>query len=92
MAKKNFDGDPAGLIGDTMWKAVKPFYKEAKRQERAARPSRRIYYAPEPKVSIKDIVFEVMGRAIANAGSNFSRRDLYYAARPLCYQHSLSAF
>jgi hypothetical protein len=49
MAKKNFDGDPAGLIGDTMWKAVKPLYKEAKRQERAARPSRRTYYyALEP--------------------------------------------
>src|SRR5829696_1166486 len=89
MAKKNFDGDPAGLIGDTMWKAVKPLYKEAKRQERAARPSRRTYYyALEPKVYIKDIVFEVLGRAIANAGTNFSRRDLFYAARPLCYDHS----
>src|SRR5215208_4250610 len=87
--KKNFDGDPAGLIGDTMWKAVKPLYKEAKRQERAARPSRRTYYyALEPKVYIKDIVFEVLGRAIANAGTNFSRRDLFYAARPLCYDHS----
>jgi len=89
MAKKqDFAGDPGGLIGAAMWKAVKPLYKEAKRQERAARPPRRTYYAPEPKTYIKDIVFEVMGRAIRNAGANFSRRDLYYAARPLCYAHS----
>src|SRR5215208_769571 len=89
MAKKqDFAGDPGGLIGAAMWKAVKQLYKEAKRQERAARPPRRTYYAPEPKTYIKDIVFEVMGRAIRNAGANFSRRDLYYAARPLCYAHS----
>src|SRR5215208_735469 len=86
--KKDFSGDPAGLIGDTMWKAVKPFYKEAKRQERAARPSRSYYYAPEPKVSQRDIVFEILPQAIRNAGTNFSARDLYYAARALAYNHS----
>jgi len=86
--KKDFSGDPAGHIGDTMWKAVKPFYKEAKRQERASRPSRRTYYAPEPKVSQRDIVFEMLPQAITNAGANFSARDLYYAARALVYSHS----
>ena len=86
--KKDFSGDPAGLIGDTMWKVVKPFYKEAKRQERASRPSRRTYYAPEPKVSQRDIVFEMLPQAITNAGANFSARDLYYATRALAYSHS----
>jgi hypothetical protein len=87
MAKKDFSGDPAGLIGDTMWKAVKPFYKEAKRQERGEWHSRRTYFAPEPKVSQRDIVFEMLPRAITNAGANFSARDLYYAARALVYSH-----
>jgi hypothetical protein len=86
--KKDFTGDPGGLIGDAMWKAVKPLYKEAKRQERAARPSRSYYYAPEPKVYINEIVFEVLPQAITNAGANFSARDLFYATRPLCYDHS----
>src|SRR5215208_6387592 len=86
--KKDFTGDPGGLIGDAMWKAVKPLYKEAKKQERSARRVRRTYYAPEPKVSQKDIVFSVLRRAIRNAGANFSARDLYYATRPLVYKHS----
>jgi hypothetical protein len=85
--KKDFSGDPGGLIGDAIWSAVKPLYKEAKKQERAARASRRTYYAPEPKVSQKEIVFSIMPRAIRNAGANFSARDLYYAARPLVYAH-----
>ena len=87
MPKKNFDGDPGGLIGDAIWSVTKPLYKEAKRQERSARASRRTYYEPEPKVSQKDIVFGVLEQAIANAGSHFSRRDLYYATRPLAYDH-----
>jgi hypothetical protein len=86
--KKDFSGDPGGLIGDAIWSAVKPLYKEAKRQERAARALRRTYYASEPKVSQKQIVFEVLPQAIANAGANFSARDLYYATRPLCYAHN----
>ena len=85
--KKDFSGDPGGLIGDAIWSAVKPLYKEAKKQERAARAPRRTYYAPEPKVSQKEIVFSIIPRAIRNAGANFSARDLYYAARPLCYAH-----
>jgi len=85
--KKDFTGDPGGLIGDAMWSAVKPFYKEAKKQERAARAPKRIYYAPEPKTYIKDIVFEVLPQAITNAGANFSARDLYYATRALAYNH-----
>jgi hypothetical protein len=86
--KKDFTGDPGGLIGDAIWSATKPLYKEAKRQERARRAPRRTYYAPEPKVSQKHIVFSIMRRAIRNAGANFSARDLYYAARPLCYAHA----
>src|SRR5215207_1581119 len=86
--KKDFTGDPGGLIGDAIWSATKPLYKEAKRQERAARLPRRTYYAPEPKVYIKDIVFEVLPQAITNAGTNFSARDLYYATRALAYRHS----
>jgi len=86
--KKDFAGDPGGLIGDTIWSAVKPLYKEAKRQERTARVSPKTYYAPIPKTYIKDIVFEVLPQAIRNAGTTFNRRDLYYATRPLAYNHS----
>ena len=85
--KRYFNGDPGGLIGDAIWSAVKPLYKEAKKQERSARAARRTYYELMPKVYQKEIVFSVLPRAIANAGTNFSRRDLYYAARPLCYAH-----
>ncbi len=87
VAKKNFDGDPGGLIGDAIFSAIKPLYKEAKKQERSARSERRYYYAPEPKVFQKDIVFGVLARAIRNAGALFSARDLYYATRPLAYAH-----
>src|SRR5215211_4371417 len=89
MPKKNdFAGDPGGLIGDVIWSVTKPLYKEAKRQERAARAPRRTYYVPMPKVYIKDIVFEVLPQAITNAGANFNARDLYYATRALAYNHS----
>jgi hypothetical protein len=90
MAKQNkdFTGDPGGLIGDAIWSVTKPLYKEAKRQERAARAPRRTYYAPEPKVSQKEIVFAELPRAIRHAGSHFSARDLYYATRPLVYAHA----
>jgi len=86
--KKDFTGDPGGLIGDVIFSAIKPLYKEAKRQERAARAPRKTYYAPIPKTYIKDIVFEVLPQAITNAGTNFSARDLYYATRALAYNHS----
>jgi len=86
--KKDFTGDPGGLIGDAMFSVIKPIYKEGERQKREAnRPVRTTYYAPEPKVSQKEIVFSVLPRAIRNAGSNFSARDLYYATRPLAYSH-----
>lgn len=85
--KKDFTGDPGGLIGDAIFSAIKPLYKEAKRQERTARPAKRTYYVPTPKVYQKEIVFFVLGRAIRNAGAFFSARDLYYATRPLCYAH-----
>ena len=86
--KKDFTGDPGGLIGDAIFSAIKPLYKEAKRQERAARAPRKTYYAPIPKTYIKDIVFEVLPQAIRNAGANFNARDLYYATRALAYNHS----
>jgi len=88
MAKKDFTGDPGGLIGDAMFSVIKPLYKEGEKAKRARRaPSRTYYYAPEPKVSQKKIVFSVMRRAIQNAGAHFSARDLYYATRPLVYAH-----
>ncbi len=87
MAKKDFEGNPGGLIGDAMFSVIKPLYKEAKKQERSARSPRRTYYKPIPKASQKEIVFSVLGRAIRNAGSLFSARDLYYATRPLAYAH-----
>jgi hypothetical protein len=62
--KKDFTGDPGGLIGDAIFGAIKPLYKEAKRQARSARAARRTYYAPEPKVYQKEIVFEVLPQAI----------------------------
>jgi len=85
--KKDFTGNPGGLIGDAMFSVIKPIYKEGERQKRAARRPRKTYYAPEPKVPQKDIVFQVLPRAIRNAGANFSARDLYYATRPLVYKH-----
>jgi hypothetical protein len=87
MPKKDFAGDPGGLIGDAIFTAIKPIYKEAKRQERAARSPRRSYYKPIPRMPQKYIVFGALPRAIENAGANFSRRDLYYAVRPLVYAH-----
>lgn len=86
--KKDFAGDPGGLIGDAMFSAIKPLYKEAKRRERSARAARRSFYVPISKVSQKQIVFGILGRAIRNAGATFSARDLYYAARPLVYNHA----
>ena len=88
--KKDFTGDPGGLIGDAIFGAIKPLYKEGEKRlrQRTPRPRReRYYYVPEPKTSIKEMVFEVLPQAIANAGANFSARDLYYATRPLAYAH-----
>jgi len=87
MANQNGGGDPGALIGATIFKAIKPLYKEGKRQERAARRPPKSYYAPIPQTSQKEIVFGVLPRAIANAGALFSTRDLYYATRPLAYAH-----
>jgi hypothetical protein len=87
MPKKDYAGDPGGLIGAAIWSATKPLYKEARRQERAARAPRKAYYASIPKIYIKDIVFEVLPQATRNAGTNFNARDLYYATRTLAYNH-----
>jgi hypothetical protein len=88
--KKDFTGDPGGLIGDAIFSAIKPIYKEGEKQKRARRPRRtpRYYYRPEPKVSQKAVVFRVLQQAITNAGANFSHRDLFYATRPLAYAHT----
>jgi DNA topoisomerase VI subunit A len=87
--KKDFSGDPGGLIGDAIFSAIKPIYKEGEKQRKQSMrtPRMRDYYAPEPKVSQKDMVFEILPQAITNAGANFSARDLYYAARTLAYAH-----
>jgi hypothetical protein len=87
--KKNFDGDPGGLIGDAIFSVIKPIYKEGEKRRRTRAPSRRrASFAPEPKVSQKQIVCSVLGEAIARAGTLFSARDLYYAIRPLAYSHA----
>jgi len=64
--KKDFTGDPGGLIGDAIFGAIKPLYKEGEKQrnQKVRRPSRRTYYAPEPKTSQKHMVFEVLPQAI----------------------------
>jgi hypothetical protein len=86
--KKDFTGDPGGLIGDAIFSAIKPLYKEGERQKRQRnRPSPRTYYEPIPKTYQKDIVFSVLPQAIRNAGTNFSARDLYYSTRALAYNH-----
>jgi hypothetical protein len=87
--KKRFSDDPGALIGEAIFRAVRPLYKEGEKQRRmtSRRATRLNYYEPEPKVSQKEIVFEVLPQAIRNAGTNFSRRDLYYATRPLAYAH-----
>src|SRR5829696_3593500 len=91
MAKKKEDKSVGEVIGETIFKAAKPIYKEGERQRRApkqaARTPRPTFFKPEPKASMKDIVFRVMKRAISNAGANPSIRDLYYATRPLAYAH-----
>jgi hypothetical protein len=87
--KEDFDGDPGGLIGDAMFSVIKPIYKEGEKAKRNRyRPPPKMYYAPEPRVSQKEIVFSVLPSAIRNTGSNFSARDLYYAVRPLAYAHN----
>ena len=76
--KKNCDGDPGGLIGDAMFSVIKPLYKEGEKAKRTRAPRKTYYYyAPEPKVSQKEIVFSVLSHAIARAGAYFSARDLY---------------
>jgi hypothetical protein len=85
--KKDFTGDPGGLIGDAMFSVIKPIYKEGEKAKRNARRAARraYYYEPEPTWSQKEIVFDILEQAMANAGLSFSARDLYYATRPLCY-------
>jgi len=90
MAPDKKNKDVGDVIGDTVFKAVKPLYKEGERQRRAPtrrRPQKRNFYKPEPKWSQKRVVFAVMPQAIRNAGYGPSVRDLYYAVRPLAYAH-----
>ena len=86
--RKDFTGDPGGLIGDTIFSVIKPIHKEGEKQRRARtyRP-RKTYYAPIPRTSQKHIVFAKLPQAIERAGSQFNTRDLYYATRPLVYGH-----
>lgn len=84
---KNYK-DPASVIGSAMFAAIKPIYKEGERMRRQSRGARRErFYTPMPKWSQKEIIFEALPKAIKNAGGFFSARDLYYATRPLAYQH-----
>jgi hypothetical protein len=85
VTKKKSELDAAELIAATIFSATKPLYKEGEKRRRGNNRARRTYYAPEPKWSQKEIVFEVLPQASRNAGALFSARDLYYATRPLCY-------
>jgi hypothetical protein len=88
MAKKVKSTDPADIIGEAIFSAIKPLHKEGEKLRRGARSLRRRYYEPAPpRWSQKEIVFGVLPQAVENAGDLFSARDLYYATRPLCYQH-----
>jgi hypothetical protein len=88
MAKKSKSSNPADIIGSAIFSAIKPLYKEGERLRRGNIRSRRRYYEPAPpKWTQKEIVFGILPRAIENAGDLFSARDLYYAARPLCYAY-----
>jgi hypothetical protein len=55
--KKDFTGDPGGLIGDAIFSTIKPIYKEGEKQrrQRVPRRSRRTYFAPIPKTTQKDM-------------------------------------
>lgn len=75
------------VIGGTIFKAVKPIYQEGERARRGQSQSRSRFYTPAPKWSQKEIVFGVLPQAIRNAGAQKSKRDLYYAVRPLAYAH-----
>jgi hypothetical protein len=89
MAKISKSSDPADIIGEVIFSAIKPLYREGERLRRgSSRRSRRRYYDPAPpRWTQKEIVFGILPRAIESAGDLFSARDLYYAARPLCYAH-----
>jgi hypothetical protein len=88
MAKKSKSSDPADIIGAAIFSAIKPLYREGERLRRGNSRSRRRYYEPAPpKWTQKEIVFEILPRAEEDAGDFFSARDLFYAARPLCYAH-----
>jgi len=76
------------VIGETIFKVAKPIYREGERQRRAPkRAPKTTFFKPEPKTSMKDIVFQKLPTAISRAGANPSLRDLYYALRPLAYNH-----
>lgn len=82
------DKDPASVIGSAMFGAIKPIYKEGERMRRQnSRARREDFYTPAPRWSQKEIVFEVLPRAMRDAGRLVSARDLFYATRPLAYTH-----
>ncbi len=86
MAKAKRSQDPASVIGQAMFGAIKPIYKEGERMRRKSSGARReVFYARAPRWTQKEIVFEALPQALRNAGGIFSARDLYYALRPLAY-------
>jgi hypothetical protein len=88
VAARKEDKGVGDVIGETIFKAVKPIYQEGERQRRApSRTPRRTFYKPEPRMPMKHIVFQKLPEAIRNAGYGPSVRDLYYAVRPLVYAH-----
>ena len=62
--KKDFAGDPGGLIGDAIFDVIEPTYREGEKRRKArSRSPRRTYYRPKPKTSQKEIVFRLLPQA-----------------------------
>lgn len=80
---------PAEAIGGAIFGAAKPLHKEGEQRRRSSnRRLRESYFTHAPRISQKDIVFEVLERAIRNAKGGapiVGARDVFYATRPLCY-------
>jgi hypothetical protein len=75
------------VIGEAIFGVIKPLYREGERMRRRERQREKdLLRSPRPRRSKKELVFEVLPEAIANAGAPFSARDLYYAVRPLLYR------
>jgi len=72
---------------------TKELYKEDKRRRRSSSPVR--YYYAEPRITQKEVVFDVLEEALAKAtgGGQYdvSARTLYYQVRPLIQESGIDS-